>query len=62
MYKCIYDLTTGKVIAICNPKQNLEVLMSNWTNVDYIEVGQLQVTTRNFNLSVDLATKELIIT
>lgn len=60
MYKCIYDLTTGKVIAVCTPDQNLEILMTNWTNVDYIEVEEVEMNIRSFQLSVDLTTLQLI--
>jgi len=60
MYKCIYDITTNRVIAVCMPDQNFESLMANWTNVDYIEVDSISNNTRNFNYLVDPQTRELI--
>jgi hypothetical protein len=59
MIKCIYDLTTGQVIATCNPDQNLEILISNWTNVGYIQVETINYTTRDFNFKVNLETLTL---
>ena len=59
MYKCIYNITTQRVVAICNPNQNLESLMSNWTNVDFIAVDSLNGYDKEFNIYINLTTKQL---
>jgi hypothetical protein len=59
MIKCIYDLSTGTVVATCMPDQNLESFISNWSNVGYIEVESIAATTRDFNFRVNLDTLAL---
>lgn len=59
MIKCIYDLTSGRVIATCMPDQNLESVMGNWTNVGYIEVESIVHNTRDFKFQVNLETLAL---
>jgi len=59
MIKCIYDLSTGTVVATCMPDQNLESFMSNWTNVGYILVESINANTRDFNFKVNLETLAL---
>jgi hypothetical protein len=60
MYKCIYDLTTNKVIAVCTPEQNLESFIANWTNVAYVEVQSVTANPKNFNLKFDPITQTII--
>ena len=60
MYKCIYDLTTFDIVAVCSPDQNIQSFISNWTNVDYIEIEEISMNTRDFKYSVDPTTRQLI--
>jgi hypothetical protein len=36
--KCVYDTTTGKIWAWVRDDQDVEAVMSNYTNVAYAEV------------------------
>jgi hypothetical protein len=60
MYKAIFDLTTGKIVAICLPQQDAQAVMSNYSNVDMTEINELPESLRNFNWHIDLETKELV--
>jgi hypothetical protein len=60
MYQAIYDNTTGNILAYCRPEQNLTVLISNYTNVDYINIDELPKTLRNLAWHVDVDSRQLI--
>lgn len=59
MYKAIYEKSTGRVIAYCMPEQNLEILMSNYQNVDFIELDSLPMGLRQYTWRIDFKTMTL---
>lgn len=63
MYKAIYNLDTGVIQGYIGDEIDHVEFMSNWDNVDYIEVDQYPGVNdlRTHKWSVDLSTKKLVI-
>lgn len=59
MYQCIYDKTTGKILAICTPNQDYLQVKENYSNCDTIEIAELPNSLRNFSWRIDPVTLEL---
>ena len=53
MYKIIYDKTSGQIRATVNPEQNLDQVMSNYSNVDFLSVDKI-ILDKFFNKRVNL--------
>jgi hypothetical protein len=61
MYKCLFDKTTGQIFAFCMPTQNLDRLMSNYTNCDYIETDYVANKIKHMTpIKVDIATRQVV--
>ena len=58
--KAIYNITTGQILAYCYPEQDLNRLMSNYSNSDYIEIEYIPPMKEFGKWSIDIATKKLI--
>jgi len=60
MKKCVYDISSGKVLAYANEQQNINSIMDNYTNCDYIEINELPLRKEFGHWHVDLETKQHI--
>jgi hypothetical protein len=59
--KVIYDKDSGKIRAYANEQQNIEALMSNFTNVACVQIEPYAVPRRNPPSYIDLKTLTLIL-
>lgn len=59
MNKIIYDKNLGYIRATCRPEQDHVAVMSNYQNVDFIEVEFLPHKDQMNQLKVNIKTKQL---
>lgn len=59
MIKVIYNINTGRILGSCVPGQDLNAVISNYSDCDYIEVEEFSLDKLSKKYQVNLETKQI---